>query len=199
MTGIRPYRPEDRAALHEICVRTADAGADATGHFEQDDLWGLLYAVPYAERHPDLAWIVESEDGRSIGYIVGTDDTDAFEEWFRDEWWPQHAARFPRPAQPQTREQHVIDGAYRRGPGREPNAQEYPAHLHINLLPETQGQGWGRRLIDTLLAELAERGVPALHLGMDPRNAGAGSFYERIGFTRLPSVPDAVIYGIRLR
>ena len=23
----------------------------------------------------------------------------------------------------------------------------YPAHMHINLLPEAQGKGWGRRLI----------------------------------------------------
>ena len=44
-------------------------------------------------------------------------------------------------------------------PVAEPYAAEYPAHLHIDLLPELQGQGWGRRLIDTLVAALRERGV----------------------------------------
>src|SRR5690606_19383774 len=88
---IRPYRPSDRAALFDVCVRTADAGGDATGMLPDDELWGLLYAVPYAERHPDLCWVVEAEDGRVIGYVVATDDTDAFEQWFRDEWWPRFA------------------------------------------------------------------------------------------------------------
>lgn len=95
MSRIRPYRPTDRAALYEICVKTADAGADATGVLSDDSLWGDLFAVPYAERHPDLAWVVESDDERTIGYIVATDDTDAFYTWFREEWWPTLEGRHP--------------------------------------------------------------------------------------------------------
>ena len=32
---------------------------------------------------------------------------------------------------------------------------DYPAHLHIDLLPELQGQGFGRALIRRLLARTA--------------------------------------------
>ncbi|WP_194421735.1 GNAT family N-acetyltransferase [Microbacterium abyssi] len=198
MIGIRQYRVEDRPAIFEVCLKTADAGQDATGLFSDDELWGLVFAVPYVERHPDLAWIVEADDGRVIGYIVATDETDAFEKWFRDEWWPQFADRFPRSVTPQTREEKIVEYAYARGPGREPSAAEYPAHLHIDLLPETQGQGLGRRLIETLFAELRRRGVRGLHLGMDPANTGAASFYERIGMHRLPVEPGSLAYGIRL-
>jgi ribosomal protein S18 acetylase RimI-like enzyme len=74
---------------------------------------------------------------------------------------------------------------------------QYPAHLHIDLLPETQGQGLGRRLIETLFAELRRRGVPGLHLGMNPENIGAGAFYERLGMHRLESAPDSTMYGVR--
>ncbi|CAH0195496.1 GNAT family N-acetyltransferase [Microbacterium sp. Bi121] len=197
MTGIRPYRAPDRAELFDVCVRTADAGGDASGLFADDDLWGLLFAVPYAERHPDLTWVVESDDGRIIGYIVATDDTDAFERWFQGEWWPQFVQRFPRPASAQTREETMIEHAYARGRGREPHVDAYPAHLHIDLLPETQGQGLGRRLIGTLFAELRRRGVPGLHLGMDPANTGAAAFYERIGMQRLATAPGELAYGIR--
>lgn len=197
MTDVRPYRPEDRPAMFEVCVRTADAGKDATGLFSDDDLWGLIFAVPYVERHPDLCWVVEADDGRTIGYIVATDDTDAFEQWFRDEWWPQFATRFPRPAAPGTAEEKIVEYAYARGPGRESNTAEYPAHLHIDLLPETQGHGVGRRLIETLFAELRRRGVPGLHLGMNPDNVGAARFYERIGMERLPSGPGGLVYGTR--
>lgn len=196
MTGIRPYRDGDRAAMFEICVRTADAGKDATGLFGDDELWGLIFAVPYVERHPDLAWVVEADDGRAIGYVVATDDTDAFERWFRDEWWPQFAERFPRPGTPQTPEEKIVEYAYARGPGREPNTAEYPAHLHIDLLPETQGRGLGRTLIETLFAELRHRGVSGLHLGMNPDNVGAAKFYERIGMQRLPAAGDAMQFGV---
>ncbi|WP_149083390.1 MULTISPECIES: GNAT family N-acetyltransferase [Microbacterium] len=197
MSRIRPYRPTDRAAMFEICVKTADAGGDATGVLSDDELWGNLFAVPYVERHPDLAWVVEADDGRAIGYLVATDDTDAFSAWFRDEWWPALHARYPRSADPQTREEKLIEYGYTREPGVEPNATEYPAHLHIDLLPETQGQGLGRALIETLFATLRERDVPALHLGMDPANVGAAAFYERLGMTRLPSAPGGLTYGIR--
>ncbi|MDQ0642449.1 GNAT family N-acetyltransferase [Microbacterium murale] len=197
MTSIRSYRPEDRSAMFDICLKTAKAGTDATGVFSDDDLWGLLFAVPYVERHPDLAWIVEADDGRAIGYIVATDDTDEFERWFRDEWWPQFAARFPRPENPESPEEKMIEYGYRRGPGQNPNTGHYPAHLHIDLLPETQGQGLGRRLIETLFAELRRRGVKGLHLGMDPANKGAAAFYERLGMERLPAEAGGQSYGER--
>ncbi len=196
MSSIRPYRPSDRPALSEVCVRTADAGADASGIFSDDALWGLLFALPYVERHPDLAWVVEADDGRVIGYLVATDDTDAFERWFRDEWWPQFADRFPRVEHPVTREDKMLEYAYDRGPGNEPLAAQYPAHLHIDLLPETQGQGLGRRLIRTLFDELERRGVAGLHLGMDPANTGAAAFYERLGMTPLPTKPGGQSFGV---
>jgi len=198
VTTIRPYRDADRDALYDICVKTADAGGDATGIFTDDRLWGDVFAVPYVVRHPDLSWVVESDDGRTIGYVVATDDTDAFERWFREEWWPSRQRSYPLSgaAEP-TRQDGIIRYAGRRAPGGETHAVEYPAHLHIDLLPETQGQGLGRRLIETLFAELQRRGVRGLHLGMNPANTGAGAFYERLGMHRLESNPDTTMYGVR--
>lgn len=198
-SSIRPYRPSDREAMYDVCVRTADAGVGAVGVLADDRLWGDIWAVPYVERHPDLAWVVESADGRTTGYIVATDDTEAFETWFRDEWWPGVAERYPLSGQAEpTRMDGLIAYAAGRGPGRERHAAAYPAHLHIDLLPETQGQGLGRRLIETLFDELRCRGVPGVHLGMNPSNTGAGRFYERLGMHRLDSGPETTMYGIRL-
>ena len=91
----------------------------------------------------------------------------------------------------------MIEYGYRRRPGQNPNTAQYPAHLHIDLLPETQGQGLGRRLIETLFAELRRRGVKGLHLGMNPENTGAAAFYERLGMQRLPSEDGGRSYGER--
>lgn len=198
MPRIRPYRPSDREALYDVCVRTAHSGADATGLLDDDRMWGDVFAAPYAHRHPDLCWVVESDDGRAVGYVVATDDTDAFEAWFRDQWWPGVAGRYrPSGRSEPTRQDGLIDYASGRAPGREPLTAEYPAHLHIDLLPEAQGHGLGRRLIETLFEELRRRGVPGLHLSMNRDNLAAGAFYERIGMHRLGSGPETTAYGVR--
>jgi len=198
VSKIRPYRDADRDALYDICVKTAEAGADATGMFTDDRLWGDVFAVPYVVRHPDLAWVVESDDGRTIGYIVATDDTDAFEAWFAEHWWPSKQGLYPLSgaAEP-TRQDGIIGYASRRASGTQKYAGEYPAHLHIDLLPETQGQGLGRQLMQTLFDELRARGVRGLHLGMNAVNTGAGAFYERLGLHLLETDADTTMYGVR--
>ena len=160
MPRIRPFRPGDEPALVDICLKTADAGADATGILDDDDLWAEIFVLPYVARHPEFAFVVEADDGRVVGYTVGAPDSAAFEEWFATEWWPRHAERWPRPQGGQTatasRQDGILRYAYSRAGGAQPFGDEYPAHLHIDLLPETQGQGLGRRLIETLEAALRE-------------------------------------------
>lgn len=186
MSGIRRFRTGDEAALAEVCLRTGDAGGDATGMLADDDLWAVLFVLPYVARHPEFAFVVESE-GRVVGYIVGAPDTHAFESWFREQWWPRFAGRWPEPADVRTRQDGLIRYAYARGAEATPFADTHPAHLHIDLLPEAQGQGWGRRLIDTLLDALTDAGVPGVHLVASSANTGAVAFYRRLGFTELPA------------
>ncbi|WP_243074069.1 GNAT family N-acetyltransferase [Microbacterium sp. SS28] len=195
MTRIRPFRAGDEPALAEICLKTADAGSDATGVLDDDALWAEIFVLPYAARHPEFVFVVETDDGGVAGYIAGVPDTRAFETWFRDEWWPERGVRWPRPAVERTRQDGILIYAYGRGPGAEPYGDDYPAHLHIDLLPELQGQGWGRRLIDTLCTALREHGVPGLHLVADANNTGALAFYERLGFTPLPSHDGVQAFG----
>jgi ribosomal protein S18 acetylase RimI-like enzyme len=192
---IRPFRPGDEPALADICLKTADAGADGTGVLDDDDLWAEIFVLPYVERHPDCAFVVETGDGAVVGYVVAAPDTAAFEEWFRDEWWPRHAARWPRPVAAETRQDLILRYAYGRGPGGEDFGAEYPAHLHIDLLPEAQGHGLGRRLIETLVAELRRQHVAGVHLVASADNAGAIAFYPRVGFAPLPSPDGARAFG----
>lgn len=198
MTRIRPFRPGDEPALADICLKTADAGADGTGILQDDDLWAEVFVLPYVARHPDLAFVVESEDGRVVGYVVGTDDTRAFEDWFAEDWWPRHHARWPEPEVEVTRQDGIVRYAYGRRAGAEPYGDTYPAHLHIDLLPEAQGQGLGRRLIETLSDALRARGVTGLHLAASTENTGAIAFYPRVGFTPLPSHEGVQAFGVSL-
>lgn len=198
MAHIRPFRPGDEPALAGICLKTADAGADATGIFADDDLWAEVFVLPYVARHPDFAFVVETDDGRVAGYVVGAPDTRAFEDWFAAEWWPRWAERWPRPDVETTRQDGTLVYAYSRRAGAEPYGDTYPAHLHIDLLPELQGQGRGRRLIDTLAEVLRAEGVRGLHLATGIENTGAIAFYTRLGFTPLVSHPGVQAFGREL-
>lgn len=203
MTRIRAFRPGDEPALAEVCLKTADAGADATGLLDDDDLWAEIFVLPYAARHPEFAFVVEADDGRVVGYIVGAPDSAAFEEWFATEWWPSHAQRWPKPQGDPvpvsvSRQDGLVRYAHARRGGAQPFGDDYPAHLHIDLLPETQGQGVGRRLIETLEGALREAGVRGLHLVASAENTGAIAFYPRVGFEPLPSPEGIQVFAKRL-
>lgn len=204
MTAIRPFRAGDESAIARICLLTADAGQDATGILPDDDLWAVVFALPYVQRHPDFAFVADDDTGTPAAYILAAPDTRAFDAWFRDEWWPQHRDRWPLPARAdRSREAAIIRSAWRRGTENpQPEAEQleaaYPAHLHIDLLPHLQGQGLGRLLIGTMLDRLRAASVPGVQLGVDPRNTGAQAFYSRLGFAPLPAPPGVFDYGISL-
>ncbi|GGI43587.1 GNAT superfamily N-acetyltransferase [Agromyces flavus] len=202
--AIRPYRASDRETIARICLLTAAGGGDATGVYGDDALMPEVYALPYVDYAPDLAFVVD--DGGIVGgYVLGVADTADFIDWYAREWAPGFRRRHPTPSPPTahrpayTEAQLIADGG---DPERMRIAEldAYPAHLHVDLLPTYQGRGLGRRLIDTLRTALADRGVPAVHLGLDPANVGARAFYSRIGFHELPSSrPDAPLLGIATR
>ena len=198
MPRIRPFHSGDEAAVAEVCLRTADAGSDATGMFDDDAIWADIFVLPYVARHPELAFVVEADRERVAGYIVGAPDTAEFEDWFATEWWPERAARWPRPAVKRTRQDATLIYAYSRRGGAEPYGEAYPAHLHINLLPELQGEGWGRRLIEALARALSDRGVVGLHLVASAENEAAIAFYPRVGFTALESPAGVQAFGMHL-
>lgn len=184
---IRRYHPGDLARLREICVLTGAAGSDATGRWSTDDLLPDLFLEPYATASPDWAWVVDEGDG-PVGYLVAVPSTRRFVQWWEARWAPWFAERYPEPAPPFTPEDELL----RRGLAPEgmliPEIDEYPAHLHIDLLPEAQGRGYGRALIEThLVTALAETGVPGVHVSVDGVNARALGFYRSLGFEALPS------------
>lgn len=194
MPQIRPYRPEDRAAVYRICTLTGDSGGDATGLYESDDLIPDIFAGPYVDFEPELAFVVDT--GVTIaGYIIAAADTRAFVERYRTERLPDFAAKYPRDAGPVP---EMVDLGYQPERMLVAEVDDYPAHLHIDLLPELQGLGFGRKLVRTLLAALAARGIRGLHLTMAASNTPARAFYDRLGFVELPSsTPHAPVLGIR--
>ncbi|WP_030442217.1 GNAT family N-acetyltransferase [Actinoplanes subtropicus] len=199
MPEIRPYRPSDLKAVYDICVRTADGGEDARGHYSDDDLVGDVFAGPYVRLEPELAFVID-DGGEAVGYVLGTADTEAFVRRYTAEWLPSLGDKYPAPpAPPRTASEEMIAVLYDPGrmlvPGLDLAA--YPAHLHIDLLPVVQGRGYGRKLIERFTGALD---VPGVHLGVRTTNVKARGFYARLGFEPLPvRDPGRTTYlGLRL-
>lgn len=196
---IRHYQHADYDAVSVICTQTAERGGDATGLYVTDELMPDVFVRPYVAYQPELAFVVE--DGQGVaGYIVGVDDTAAFAEWFARDWIPAEiAGRYEHTEPVVSKDDLIRHLAF--WPERMLIAEldDYPAHLHIDLLPRVQGQGLGRQLIETLSDALRARGITGLHLSMDAANTNARAFYDRIGFAELPSsTADAPLLGLQL-
>ncbi len=193
----------DADDLALVCLRTADSGADATALHADADLPGLVWAVPYLHAPGAVALAVdESEDDVApsvSGYCVAVPDTAAFEDWAEAAWWPPLRARNPRGSGATPADAALVRRLH-DPPRTDPAVlTDFPAHLHVDLLPRLQGRGWGRRLVEAVLVELAAAGVPGLHLGVGARNLGAQAFYDRLGFVRLTRDPaGGLVLGRRL-
>ncbi|MFC9625364.1 GNAT family N-acetyltransferase [Streptomyces sp. NPDC056930] len=188
--GPRAYHPDDRAALADICVRTADNGGDSRHLYPDRELMPSIFAAPYACLEPDLAFVIDDGTGQAVGYILGTANTAQFAEAFRGKWLPSVEKRFPAlVGPPRTPSEEMI--ALLHDPERMilPELAAHPAHLHIDLLPAWQRKGYGRALMRTFLAALPAKGVEAVHLSMLTANTPARAFYDRLGFGEI-QVPD---------
>jgi ribosomal protein S18 acetylase RimI-like enzyme len=195
---IRPYHPSDLYSLYRICLLTGASGADATQLYRDPELLGHIYVAPYAVLEPDLCFVL-THGGTPCGYILGTRDTATFNTRCEREWFPVLRTRYPLPAP----EDQSLDANMIRHIHAErqlnPDLAAYPAHLHIDLLPIAQGQGWGRRLMYTFFDRLRALGVPAVHLGVGAGNSRAIGFYERVGFEPVKVYEGWIGYGMNLR
>lgn len=196
---LRPCTSADAGALDEVCIRTGQHGGDASQLYEEPTLLCDLYLRPYLALEPSLAFVAVRQ-GRPLGYIVGTADTLAFAARCEREWWPALRAEHPQPADGDNSPDAQLLRRLHQGLGMEtlPFLNEHPAHLHIDLLPEAQGHGMGRRLMERLFAALRERGAAGVHLGVSALNQRAQTFYRRMGFDTLLPQPWGEWMGRRL-
>lgn len=179
---IRPYTLSDKASLFNTCIATDFTVAHQLGKFQWPQLIPQVWAEPYLEHDPGLAFVLD-DDGAVGGYVIATADTRAFNEWAIRKWWPQLQEQYAGV----TASPGYADGWLLQRIATPPTtpefAAEFPAHLHINLLPQWQSGGWGRRLLERLEVALRDQNVRGLHLGVSRTNESAEGFYRHIGFT----------------
>jgi ribosomal protein S18 acetylase RimI-like enzyme len=185
--GYRSFRPKDRKGLNVILYRTGFLGEDLTGRnlFNDRRLFALVNTEAYLRYQPSNAFVaVDESDGRVVGYIIGTTDTVEQARIFKRRmywrialrafllsWW-LHPESF----------RHVLSWSRDTADPSAPFFSDYPAHLHINILPEYQRLGIGARLIELFETRMRSQGVVGIHLGTSNRNVRAVPFYKKQGY-----------------
>ena len=199
---VRMYRPNDQAAAYHVCLKTGDFGKDGERFFLEDpDALGRIYVGPYLKFEPELALILEDQQG-VCGYALGAFDSKTFYERYENEWRPDLVAKFSAPTgdkQHWTRVQETHH-LYHHPDYFYPEPYElYPSHLHIDLLQRAQGKGYGRIMIGRLIEMLRDRNSAGVHLGMSITNDPAYGFYRKLGFQELIRDEGSIYMGMRLR
>ena len=141
----------------------------------------------YPDYEPESLFVAEVE-GQVVGALLGAVNTARFELYYH---------RYVRPLL----RKRTLSGTY-GWPGwlpavlrtawaeREVKApsidrQQYPAHLHIGLLPAWRRQGLGTDLMAHYAAYLRQRGVPGYHLYASSFHPLGVAFYDKLGLDLL--------------
>ncbi|ATY65240.1 Acyl-N-acyltransferase [Cordyceps militaris] len=171
-----------------------------------------IWTHQYTLLSPSTCFVVDDGTGRAVGYCIGCPDTASFcaayPQYVREVLEGRGRANGdvrlapPPPDDDDSRlpwidadtgrisEQALMQLAYsaRRllllGSGGETLLREgYRGTMHIDLLPAYQRRGWGRRLLEALVAAMKEQqDGGGLWLGVGVENIKVLPFYEKLGF-----------------
>lgn len=189
---IRPYRPRDRDGVRRVCFETGYMGDPVAWQWRDRESFADLFSGWYTDHAGDDALVVTrgADDDEVLGYLLGCRDT-------RRVAGPgrlvlRHLLGRGLLARPGTApvlwrtlgDLAAETARHRRLPPTEVVDDRWPAHLHIDLLPEARGDGVGRALMTRWLDALRADGIAGCHLTTWAENDGAIAFFEAMGFRR---------------
>lgn len=182
--SIRPYKPADKDNVHYICLNSDGPCTDTP----EEQLFILAtFCDYYIECEPQNCFVAANVNDRAIGYIISASDFDAFAARFFDV--------YPKRILPNER---LYQAALHAADLEQKYKTCFPAHLHINILPEYQRQGVGTALLDRLTMHLKNLGVPGVMLSAGEQNYNGHSFYRKYGFLELERANGDVAFGLKI-
>ena len=183
MYSIRKYSSKDSEHLKQICIETASDIFRGKKFIEK--ALTEVYCRYYIEQEPEKCFVVANESDIAKGYILCAQNYEDYKVIFKGKYLKTWNLAT------------IIMGNFAINSIKD-YAKEYPAHLHIDLLPECQGQGYGRKLIEELVKELKERKIDGLMLHVSMKNEGARAFYVKCGFKVLLQEKNDVLMGMKI-
>ncbi len=182
---IRPYEPKDRDGVRFTCLNS-EGPCDMTPAECHYIL--TTYCDYYIECEPQNCFVAANDADEAVGYVICTENYDAFRPVFLEKF----LIRIPES------EKEYRLNAFKSTDLQEKYKKDYPAHLHIDVLPQYQRMGVGSRLIDALAAHLRTKDIPGVMLTVGSSNLVGQGFYKKYGFTLLEAIPGDVAFGLKL-
>jgi ribosomal protein S18 acetylase RimI-like enzyme len=202
--SIIPISKEDENVLSEICFITSFVYPDES----QKDLLNWKWLKPYCRIETQNCFKAVSDKNDEIaGYILSTLDSLDFEKkcklMFNKQLEDLSETFLRNHTLSESQLKEFNDHfSYSISDINDPDyiiKKEYPAHLHINVLPDYQREGLGHKLIDRLLTHLQQNNCSGLHLGVGAKNLKGIQFYKKYGFKDLQiDIEGAIIFGLKL-
>lgn len=187
----------DLPGLFKVCLETGDSGKDATHLHQLPDLLGEIYVAPYVIYQPEFSYALTAAD-KIVGYLLAALDTKSFEEPLVKEYWPKIKSKYTKPDQSiSEKDRDLLLELQKQGFSSEDLTTKYPSHLHIDIIADYQGSGYGKSMISFLLNQLKDSGSKGVHLHMAASNDRARYFYKSFGFAEISEDANECIMGLR--
>jgi ribosomal protein S18 acetylase RimI-like enzyme len=181
---IRAYQSADREAIRRICCETGYMGEPIDWLWRDRESFADLITRYYTEREPESI-LVAARGREVVGYLTGCVDSErARGAAVREIRRLLRSGAWRRPGLAAFLGRALVDVVRDRGAPEEALGAPWPAHLHIDFLPEARRKGLGRRLLAQWFERLRGLGVPGVHLGTFAENHGAIRFFEACGMAR---------------
>lgn len=162
---IRPYTPNDRAAVRHICCETGFSGNPIDPLFSDREVFADFFTRYYTDYEPESAFIAE-EAGQVVGYLLGCRNIHAQPRIEARLLWtsivPKVCVR-------------LLTGRYNaasrrflwwccvKGPKETPSVPKGAAHFHFNLLPPYRNRGLGKKFFFRFLRMIENDGLPGVY------------------------------------
>lgn len=195
---IRHAALSDLPYIHDICRLTGKSGKDATNFISDNYIAGQYFAAPYLHFELDACFVLDN-GSVPVGYVIGTSSTLTFNAWMNGSWLPAIRKYYGPGFTPKSDFEQFLYTVIHRDCELPEYLAYYPGHLHIDLLPEAQNKGFGKKLISRFLDAMKQKGINAIHLGVGLGNTNAIGFYKRFGFFEIKEDSGTLFMGYRLR
>lgn len=162
--SIRPYTPEDRAAVRNICCETGFMGDPIEPIFKDREAFADFFTRYYTDYEPENCRVAEAE-GKVVGYLIGCHGYKKYP--FRQAWIavkniPGMIARALR-GRYDLQSFRFLGWFLFRASSETPASPKNAAHFHINLLPDWRDGIIARRLIFSFIRDTRAKGINRIY------------------------------------
>ncbi len=174
-----PYTPGHDEEIRAVCIEQANERARQEEAYRRFTL--LMYCDAYLKH--GIAYLLLDDDDVVRGYTLAAEDV---HQWLSDfaPYREKIEALGPEYAERVARELAFYETV----------ADDYPAHLHIDISEDFTGGGYGRKLMQALLERLRDDGVKGVAFGVAPKNERAIGFYRHMGFEPLGDPEQCAVF-----